>query len=180
MRQQPEVDGTAARPSAAAVAAAGELADAEASGGRGSIGARGDGAVVTYDGEQNALGERGDDQQAAATTEPGACSMETEQHGATHGAYRALVGGAGAARGATGDDAQQRELTARLPALAHAAAASSATLAQEEQTGGGDGRTAVRAGRRRRAGRARQTSRGWRAGRTARTAWTSWRRSWLV
>ena len=137
MRQQPEVDGTAARPSAAAVAAAGELADAEASGGRGSIGARGDGAVVTYDGEQNALGERGDDQQAAATTEPGACSMETEQHGATHGAYRALVGGAGAARG---------ELTARLPAPAHAAAASSATLAQEEQTGGGDGRTAVRAG----------------------------------
>ena len=136
--------------------------------------------VVTYDGEQNALGERGDDQQAAATTEPGACSMGTEQHSATHGAYRALVGGAGAARGATGDDAQQRELTARLPALAHAAAASSATLAQEEQTGGGDGRTAVRAGRRRRAGRARQTSRGWRAGRTARTAWTSWRRSWLV
>ena len=146
MRQQPEVDGTAARPSAAAVAAAGELADAEASGGRGSIGARGDGAVVTYDGEQNALGERGDDQQAAATTEPGACSMGTEQHSATHGAYRALVGGAGAARGATGDDAQQRELTARLPALAHAAAASSATLAQEEQTGGGDGRTAVRTG----------------------------------
>ena len=146
MRQQPEVDGTAARPSAAAVAAAGEMADAEASGGRGSIGARGDGAVVTYDGEQNALGERGDDQQAAATTEPGACSMGTEQHGATHGAYRALVGGAGAARGATGDDAQQRELTARLPAPAHAATASSATLAQEEITGGGDGRTAVRAG----------------------------------
>ena len=72
--------------------------------------------------------------------------MGTEQHSATHGAYRALVGGAGAARGATGDDAQQRELTARLPAPAHAAAASSATLAQEEQTGGGDGRTAVRAG----------------------------------
>ena len=72
--------------------------------------------------------------------------METEQHGATHGAYRPLVGGAGAARGATGDDAQQRELTARLPAPAHAATASSATLAQEEITGGGDGRTAVRAG----------------------------------